>query len=65
MSKYLGRTLDQTDDDWTVVSQNIMHARSVWRRLGTLLRQEEVEPRVSAMFYRVVEQAILLYVLET
>ena len=35
--RYLGRPLDQTDDDWTAVRRNIMRARSVWGRLGTLL----------------------------
>ena len=34
---YLGRPLDQTDYDWLYVRQNIMCARSVWGRLGTLL----------------------------
>ena len=27
--QYLGRPLDQTNDDWTAVRQNIMRARSV------------------------------------
>ena len=38
------------------------HARK--GRLGTLLRQEGVDPRVEAIFYRVVLQAILLYGLD-
>ena len=46
MFKYLGINLDQTADDWTVVSLNIMRVRSVWGRLGTLLRKEGVEPKV-------------------
>ena len=36
--RYLGRTLDQMDDDFPEVSENIMCARSVWGRLGMLLR---------------------------
>ena len=35
--RYLVRPLDQTDDDWTAVRQNIMRARLVWGTLGTLL----------------------------
>ena len=35
--EYLGRPLDQTDDDCPAVQWNIMRARSVWGRLGTLL----------------------------
>ena len=36
--RYLVRPLEQTYDDWLVVRRNIMHARSVWGRLGTLIR---------------------------
>ena len=35
--QYLGRPLDQTDDDWTAVRKNIMCARSVLGNLGTVL----------------------------
>ena len=63
--KYLGRSLDQTDDDWMAVRQNIMRASLVWGRMGTLLRQEGAYPKVLAMFYRAVAQAILLYCLDT
>ena len=42
-----------------------MRARSVWGRLGTLLRWEGVEPKVSEMFYRALEQAVLLFGSET
>ena len=59
--RYLGRSLDQTDDDWPDVRKNIMRARSVWGRLGTLLQREEEEPRVSEIFYRAVMQAIILH----
>ena len=59
--RYLGRTLDQTDDDWTYVWRNTMRARLVWGILGKLLQREGEEPRALAIFYRVVVQAILLY----
>ena len=42
-----------------------MRTRSLWGRLGTLLRRGGLEPRVLEMFYRAVVQAILLYELET
>ena len=35
--RYLGRPLDQTDDDWPTVRKNIMHARLVWGRLGKII----------------------------
>ena len=63
--RYLGRPLDQTDDDWPVVRRNIMHVRLVWGRMVTMLQQEGADPRVAAMFYRAVVQAILLYGSET
>ena len=38
-----------------------MWASSVWGRLGTLLRREGAEPKVSENFYRAVAQAVLLF----
>ena len=38
--RYLGRPLDQTDDDWPDVWRDIMGVRSVWGILGTLLQRE-------------------------
>ena len=35
--RYLGRPLDQMDDDCPAVRRNIMRARLVWGRLETLL----------------------------
>ena len=35
--QYMGQPLDQTDDDWPAVWQNIMRERSVWGKLGTNL----------------------------
>ena len=63
--KYMGQKLDQTDDDWPAVRQKTMRARLVWGRLGTLSRREGEEPRVLAMFYRAVAQAVLLFGSET
>ena len=42
-----------------------MRARSVWGRLGALLRREGADPKVSESFYRAVVQAIILYGSET
>ena len=62
--RYLVKPLDQIDDDWPAVRRNIMRARSVWGRLGTFIRREGAEPKVSEIFYRAVVQAIILYGLE-
>ena len=64
MLNYLGRTLDQTDNAWPELRRNMMRKRSVWKRLRTMIQREEADPRVSAMFYREVLQAILIYGLE-
>ena len=53
------------DDDWSDVRRNIMSVRSVWERMETLIRQEGADPRVVAIFYREVVQAVLLYGSET
>ena len=37
--QYMGQPLDQMDDDWPAMRRNIMRARSVWGRLGTLLQR--------------------------
>ena len=42
-----------------------MRARSVWGRLGKLLRREEVKPKVLEMFYMEVAQMVLLFGYET
>ena len=63
--KYLGQTLDQTDDDWPAVRQKIMRARLIWGRLGKIMRREGAEPRVLKMFDRAVAQAVLLFGSET
>ena len=47
---YLGRPLDKTDEEWMAVRRNIMCARLIWGRLGTLIQHEEAEPRVAVKF---------------
>ena len=38
--KYLGRILDQSDDDWPAVLWNVGKARRVWNLLGKMLWME-------------------------
>ena len=64
--RYLGRPLDQTYDNWPAVRQNIMRARSVWGEArDTTSTGGGRKKHLSESFYRAVEQAILLYGLET
>ena len=63
--KYMGRPLDQADDDWPEVWKKIMRSRSVWGRLGMIIRREGPDPKVSSRFYRAVIKAVLLFGVET
>ena len=59
--KYMGRSLEQTDNDWPDVRRNLMRAWRVWGRLGKMLRREGADPKVAAMVYWVVTQAVILF----
>ena len=59
--KYLGRPLDQRDNDWPEVRHNVKQAWRVWMRLGDLIRREVVDPKVATMFYREVTQVLLIF----
>ena len=63
--KYPGRMLERSDNDWPEVLQNFRKSCRVWSRLGKLLHREGEETRVSAMFYRAVVQAVLIFGAET
>ena len=63
--KYLGRMLYRLDDDWPVVRRNVRKAHQVCIRLGKLLQMEGADSLVSAMFYRELMQAVLIFGLET
>ena len=45
---------------WIIIFE-IMGAPLVWGRLGTLLLQEGVDPKVSELFYRAVTQSVLFF----
>jgi hypothetical protein len=62
---YLGRKLSSSDDDWLDVIKNLAKARQRWARISRVLTREGATPRVSAMFYKVVIQTVLLYGSET
>ena len=63
--KYLGRLLKRSDNDWTVARQNIRKDRQIWGRLGKILIQEGPDPIISAAFYHMVVQAVILFGTET
>ena len=59
--KYLGRPLDQTDDDWPAVRKNINRAWKVWGILRKILKSEGADIKVSVVFYRLVVQLVILF----
>ena len=48
--KYLGRSLEQSDDYWPEDIWNIRKALQVWSILGVILRREGADPIVSGIF---------------
>ena len=59
--RYLGRVLNDTDDDWPAVAGNIRKAREIWGRLARVLGREGTDPKVSCSFYTAVTQQFLLF----
>ena len=64
-SRYLGRLLTATDDDWPVVAGNIEKARRSWGWLAKVLVREGADPKVSLTLYIAVTQQVLLFGEET
>jgi hypothetical protein len=62
---YLGRLLSSTDDDWPDVVKNLVKARRQWDTISRVLIRDGATPRISAIFYKVVVQSVLLYGSET
>jgi hypothetical protein len=58
---YLGRILQNKDDDGPTVRRNLRRARNRWAQLRHLLTREGANPRVMASFYKAIVQAVLLY----
>jgi hypothetical protein len=63
--RYLGRILDENDDDTHASSRQLARARSKWNRIGRVLRSEGMKPRAMGYFYKAIVQAVLLYGSET
>ncbi len=49
------------DDDAPAVRAQMAKAQGIWARVRTVLKGENVLPKVCGMFYRVVVQSVLLY----
>ena len=59
--QYIGNTIRHTDNACPSVHCNVGKALAVCHMLGNLLWCEGIDNRVSALFYRVVIYAVLLF----
>ena len=58
---YLGRRLDQNDDDSTCITTNLKKARSQWSSISNILKREGANAVTMSKFYRAIVQSVLLY----
>ncbi len=63
--RYLGRILDENDDDSHALERQLSRAKARWGRLAPVLRSQGVRPKTMGYFYKAVVQAVLLYGSET
>ena len=49
---YLGRLMEEDDDDWLAVVGNHLKARKSWERLSQILSREGADPKVLRHFSR-------------
>ena len=62
---YLGRTLFYSEDDWTVVEQNLWRERGNWGQLVNMLGREGEDRIKSGIFYVAVVQLVIIFWSET
>ena len=62
---YLGGVISAVDDNWAEVVRNMTKTLAVWRRMTSILRREEVRPRLSGFFFKSVIHSVLLFGVET
>ena len=63
--KYLGRNLDQTDDDWLALKWNVKQVCRVWGVSLLMLRRDRADTKVVEMLYRAVVKVLFLFVSES
>jgi hypothetical protein len=59
--KYLGRLLDETDNDDHAANRQLQRAREKWNCIGKVLSSQGVDARTMGYFYKAIVQAVLLY----
>lgn len=56
--KYLGHTLEEDNDDWPALGGNLNCAREKGATIGSILSREKAKPKVKALFYKAITQAV-------
>ena len=59
--KYLGRVLDEDDDDNHAALRQLARAKEKWGRLSAALKSQGATARTRGYFYKAVVQVVLLY----
>ena len=59
--KYLGRILDEKDDDSVAASRQLQRAKNKWNRIANVLKTQGVGSKIMGYFYKAIVQAVLLY----
>jgi hypothetical protein len=58
---YLGRTVEENDQDEPAIQRSLKRARAKWSKIGRILSREGANPRTMATFYKAIVQSTLLY----
>jgi hypothetical protein len=59
--KYLGRIVEENDDDTPAIRRNLKRARTQWGRFSRLLRRQKANRWAMSTFYKVIVASVLLY----
>ena len=63
--KYSGEILLSSNENWTVVEQNLRRSQGKWGGLANILGREGADRRTVGRFYVVAVQAVILFGSET
>ena len=63
--KYLGRILEDSNNNWMTIKANLSKAKSRWAQVKRVLIRDNAPPRTMDYFYKAICQSVLLYGAET
>lgn len=59
--KYLGRIMEENDDDQAAINRNLQKARQKWGMIGRIFAKKGANSKVMGSFYKTIIQSVLLY----